>query len=175
MVNQVNKIAREITRGKKMAWCVAPGCHNSSANSSVSFHALPDKKKNPSKYNAWYAAIGREILPARGKLCSDHFTPDCMELSPLMKLSVGADLYKGKTKMKLKQDAIPTIFYHKDAPKIRQSSINRKNRKNQEQVILFPMTTIPAIFAESTQSKMGGGRDTLDFSLLAKLFYLKLN
>ena len=113
MVNQVNEIAREITRGKKMAWCVAPGCHNSSANSSVSFHALPDKKKNPSKYNAWYAAIGREILPARGKLCSDHFTPDCMELSPLMKLSVGADLYKGKTKMKLKQDAIPTIFITK--------------------------------------------------------------
>ena len=82
-----------------MAWCVAPGCHNSSANSSVLFHALPDKKKNPSKYNAWYAAIEREILPARGKLCSDHFTPDCMELSPLMKLSVGADLYKEKAKM----------------------------------------------------------------------------
>ena len=116
MVNQVNEISREITRGKRWlgVWRMAVTIRQQTA---VSFHTLPDKKKNPSKCNAWYAAIGREILPARGKLCSDHFTPDCMELSPLMKLSVGVDLYKGKTKMKLKRDAIPTIFYHKDAPK----------------------------------------------------------
>jgi len=58
-----------------MSFCVAFGCNNQSRNNkTVSYHDFPKEKK---QRDQWIAAIGRTEVPATGRLCSDHFSPEC--------------------------------------------------------------------------------------------------
>lgn len=74
-----------------------------------------------------------ENLPKCPYLCSDHFDPSCFDKS--------VDLQNqllGGSKRKVKKDAIPTIFSHKPAPKVRVTSVARaEKRKHQEGRILY--------------------------------------
>ena len=120
-----------------MPWCLANGCHNQTdnirTNKSVSYHSLP---KDSTRYKAWAAAIGREKIPASGKICSEHFTLDCFEISTALKLSVATDVYKGRNviRPRLKPDAVPTLFSHKQSINIRTSSLNREIKRNHAEV-----------------------------------------
>ena len=118
-----------------MPHCVAHGCNNkSNNNTNVSYFTLPDPEKDPHKYKAWFCAIGRESLPKHGRICSNHFTEDSYELTSILKAK-HCELQS--TKMKLKKDAIPSIFAHKPLPKKRTRSVKRSQKQEQDQVCTF--------------------------------------
>ena len=120
-----------------MPTCCANGCKNqSNKNSSVSYHELPCEK-NALQRKAWIAAIGRVSLPKNVHLCSEHFHETCFESTACMKVSICSEEYPNikKTRKRLIQNAVPTIFHHKPEIKLRESSLKRIKRKEQDQVI----------------------------------------
>ena len=87
----------------------------------------------------WIAAIGRETIPASGRLCSDHFTSDCYEESSSLKFTLCPELYTNRKNMrrKLKRNAMPTIFSHMQPIKERKTSVQRSERTKQAEVSIF--------------------------------------
>uniref|UniRef100_A0A3P8Z4R2 THAP-type domain-containing protein n=1 Tax=Esox lucius TaxID=8010 RepID=A0A3P8Z4R2_ESOLU len=83
--------------------------YNSKGNkcwSDVSLHCFPHEKIR----KQWEVACGRVQLPKDPWLCSRHFSPDAFEaFSQLMELT-GAAGYKRR----LKPNAVPSIFSHKE-------------------------------------------------------------
>ena len=111
-----------------MPFCVAINCKNQYFNNpNASYHQFPREVK---RKEAWFVATGRSTLPKSGRLCSEHFEESCYERSSNLKLDLCPDLFtgRGQTKRKLKSNAIPTIFPHKEAPIDRVTSTARFER-----------------------------------------------
>lgn len=130
-----NVILSSTTVYVKMPFCIAFGCNNQSENNSeVSFHTLP---KNLSLRKAWVSAIGRVHIPASGRLCSDHFTPDSYEEQSLLKAQLCPELFQNRknTRRKLKANAVPSVFSHRHSSTGRETSQNRRKRLEQLEVV----------------------------------------
>ena len=87
-----------------VSFCMAPGCSNRATKSKVSFHQLP--LNNPPKLKKRLSNMKLKDPPIskNSRVCSDHFADDCYERD------LKAELANSKTKMTLKENAIPTIF-----------------------------------------------------------------
>ena len=104
--------------------CAAVNCTNRSEKSrGVSFHAFPNKVKDEAelkRYNAWVKQVQRTRAEWNGPtssytyVCSDHFTPDCYELRPLIMKEMG---FSVNSIRKLKPNAVPTLFTRGKATK----------------------------------------------------------
>uniref|UniRef100_A0A3P8YMA7 THAP-type domain-containing protein n=1 Tax=Esox lucius TaxID=8010 RepID=A0A3P8YMA7_ESOLU len=75
--------------------------------SDVSLHCFPHEKKIRKQ---WEVACGRVQLPKDPRLCSRHFSPDAFEAFSRLKELTGAAGYKRR----LKPNAVPSIFPHKE-------------------------------------------------------------
>uniref|UniRef100_A0A1A7Y6L4 THAP domain-containing protein 1 n=1 Tax=Iconisemion striatum TaxID=60296 RepID=A0A1A7Y6L4_9TELE len=104
-----------------MPHCAAFGCNFQSKvnkGSDVSLHSFPTDKK---RRKQWEDACGRTQLPKDPRLCSRHFFPDAFEAysrPQLLKDLTGAAGYKRR----LKLNALPTIFPHKEPKHPRRES-----------------------------------------------------
>ncbi|ROI33883.1 Transcription factor E2F6 [Anabarilius grahami] len=93
--------------------------------SDVSLHSFPSDKK---RRKEWEEACGRINLPKDPRLCSLHFSPDAFEAfsrPQLLRELTGGGGYKRR----LKPNAIPTIFPHKES---KLCEIRAEKRQRQE-------------------------------------------
>ena len=119
-----------------MPHCAAIGCAYSKTDSKerlVSLHHFPKEDKWRKK---WINACGRVELPKDPRLCSRHFSPDAFESlgrARLVKELTGA-AYRG---IRLKPDALPTIFPHKELkrPRPRTASENRVAKRQRQETL----------------------------------------
>uniref|UniRef100_A0A671XFB6 THAP-type domain-containing protein n=1 Tax=Sparus aurata TaxID=8175 RepID=A0A671XFB6_SPAAU len=98
-----------------MPHCAAFGCNFQSKGNKgtdVSLHCFPTDKK---RRKEWEDVCGRTQLPKDPRLCSQHFSPDL----------TGAAGYKRR----LKPNAFPTIFPHKEPKRLRGASEMRLKKK----------------------------------------------
>ena len=89
-----------------VARCIAAGCSNARSD-TVSLFRFP---KDPALRLRWIKQIKRTRAKWTGPtdrsvLCSKHFTEDCFEPTSALGASFGL-----KMRLKLKPDAVPTIF-----------------------------------------------------------------
>lgn len=118
-----------------MPHCAAVGCKNKSKNKPkrdplISFHRVPLEGEISRK---WLAAIGQPLsnLPEEPQLCSDHLESHYFDES----VDLRNRLMGGKPRPReLKADAIPTMFAHKPAPKVRTTSHGRVAKQKRRQV-----------------------------------------
>ncbi|XP_050426239.1 THAP domain-containing protein 1 B-like [Adelges cooleyi] len=92
--------------------CSAYGCVNrQSSGSDIHFFSFP--LKNPTRNEQWIRAVDRKgFVPTQySKLCSDHFEPFCFYDPP-----------GGSYKVRLHDNAVPTIFSAKKQPSKAQKS-----------------------------------------------------
>ncbi|EEC04088.1 conserved hypothetical protein [Ixodes scapularis] len=122
---------------RKAFICSVIGCPNSRrrgrevVGADVKFFAFP---KNESLRQQWIAAVRRDDSPLKedastvdarlhswhsAKLCSEHFSDDCFDLSAQLRARFGFSSRSAKSK--LKPDAVPSIFEH-----------NKERRRNLE-------------------------------------------
>ena len=83
---------------------MAPGCSNRGKQSDISFHRLPIK--DSTTLQKWLNNIKLKNPPnlKYSRLCSKHFTEDCYERD------LKSELLGIKKQVKLKKDAVPTLF-----------------------------------------------------------------
>lgn len=97
--------------------------------------------KDQKVFKRWEATIGRtELLKAlSGRLCSAHFEPTCYEGAVDLKKALCGNEFKSRktTRRRLKKDAVPSIFQHKELPKARSLSAAREKRAEHSTVIDF--------------------------------------
>lgn len=97
-----------------MVLCVAFGCNSRSDSDKVSFFQFPKDEK---LRKIWIDKLNRgetstkKFAPTHHKLCSKHFGEDQFKISPVFAENIG---YGEKFRLRLKEDAVPTIF---DAPR----------------------------------------------------------
>ena len=87
--------------------CVAAGCSNTYKD-NVSLFSFP---RDPALRECWTKQVRRTCAgwsrpKVNSYLCSDHFSEDCFEKDTLMTAKLGIQKH-----MKLKSDAVPTIFH----------------------------------------------------------------
>ena len=119
----------------KMPTCCAPGClNNNNDDPSLSFFRLP--WKNRILVDQWLAKLRLVNRPGKeARVCRQHFEDRFVVLDAKYKLA--PELYPNASP-KLTADAIPTIFKHRPAKKIRDASENRAKKRELEEVsILF--------------------------------------
>ncbi len=151
-----------------MPHCAAFGCNFQSKGnkgSDVSLHCFPTDKK---RRKEWEDACGRAQLPKDPRLCSRHFSPDAFEAfsrPQLLKELTGAAGYKWR----LKPNALPTIFPHKEHKRpLGVSEMRQRQETPDVSLICFcqssykagPPGTFPLLWAEEIES-------TLDSSVAA--------
>uniref|UniRef100_A0A8C6TKP9 THAP-type domain-containing protein n=1 Tax=Neogobius melanostomus TaxID=47308 RepID=A0A8C6TKP9_9GOBI len=111
----------------KMPHCVAFGCNFQSKGnkgSEISLHIFPKEQK---LREVWEDVVGRIDLPKDPRLCSSHFSADAFEAfhrPQLMKELAGQPGYKRR----LRRDAVPTVFPHKESKRLRVTSESRLKR-----------------------------------------------
>lgn len=122
-----------------MPQCVAFGCQNATSGQKrkdgLSFHKFPLMR--PHVLEQWLTNIKPEkFTPSKhSRLCSEHFTKDCFE-GAVYKMVMGEEKY---TKIRLKDDAVPTIFSHKPpAMHSRPHTERRLQQKERQEVSLCP-------------------------------------
>jgi len=115
-----------------MVFCAAFNCSNSSKSGvSFFFFTLKDEKR----CKEWLRLMKRkDFTPtAASKLCSAHFSPQCFEQNLALRATFGVQ-FKLK-KLRLKPDALPTIFNF-ERKTVEQVSVNnepsRKRSSNTE-------------------------------------------
>ena len=96
---------------------VAANCTNrSDKHRDVTFHSFPNKGKDEAelkRYDEWVKQVQKTRAEWNGPasqyayVCSDHFTPDCYEIRPVMMKEMG---FSVSTVRKLKPSAVPTLF-----------------------------------------------------------------
>ncbi|CAN8004666.1 unnamed protein product [Ixodes hexagonus] len=95
--------------------CCAPGCPNRERPDTTGL-TLFHFPKDEGLCRLWEAAVRREDCysgASRAWLCSEHFSEDCFDLSAQLRARFGFG--GSQNKLKLKPDAVPTIFaYNKD-------------------------------------------------------------
>lgn len=112
-----------------MVHCVAYGCSNQTG-SGRSFFRFPDKETRPQLHAKWLSRVNRaEFVPSKySSLCSDHFEKSCYVKDPDLLVSWGI-----KVKLRLKSDALPTIFNfspnRRRGTKKRSNEVGKKSRK----------------------------------------------
>ena len=121
-----------------MPHCCAFNCNNESTGQKntgkdgkkVTFHRVPGEDKKELRQK-WLIAIGRrqDNLPKFPHLCSDHFDPSCFDESVDLR-----NRLLGDKRRCLKDGAVPTIFSHKPAPKVRATSVARAAKRNRQEV-----------------------------------------
>ncbi len=114
-----------------MPHCAAFGCNFQSKGnkgSDVSLHCFPKEKKIRKE---WEVACGRVQLPKDPRLCSRHFSPDAFEAFSRLKELTGAAGYKRR----LKPNAVPLIFPHKDPKRPRIASESRANKRQRQETL----------------------------------------
>jgi len=94
-------------RTANMVFCAAFNCSNSS-KSGLSFFSFP--LKDGKRCKEWLRLMKRkDFTPtAASRLCSAHFSPQCYEQNLALLATLG-DQFKPQ-KLRLKPDALPTIF-----------------------------------------------------------------
>ncbi|KAG0432097.1 hypothetical protein HPB47_021160 [Ixodes persulcatus] len=105
---------------RKAFICSVIGCPNSRRRgkevlgADVKYFAFP---KNESLRQQWIAAVRRDDSPLKedarlhsARLCSEHFSDDCFDLSAQLRARFGFS--RRSAKSKLKPDAVPSIFEH---------------------------------------------------------------
>ena len=137
-----------------MVHCVAHDCKNRTENttgSNISFHAIP---KDQHRRKTWLSAINRTEIPSTGRLCSEHFSNDCFEGTSDLKSQLCPELFgaRSATKRKLKTNAVPTIFNHKETSQVRRVSIERNQRKERSNVSI----KLYLYFKRCVSNLMGG-------------------
>ena len=134
-----------------MPTCSAVGCNNRSGecgDKTISFHKYPFHDKKLLK--EWISKTDRGVIdpvsdkskvrkpwePTRKSvLCSPHFTKDCFKEDLYHKYGLRSP---GKRQMiKLKDDAVPTLFPHKEQAQPRSHTERRLKRKAQQAVRFF--------------------------------------
>ncbi len=114
-----------------MPHCATFGCNFQSKGnkgSDVSLHCFPKEKKIRKE---WEVACGRVQLPKDPRLCSRHFSPDAFEAFSRLKELTGAAGYKRR----LKPNAVPLIFPHKDPKRPRIASESRANKRQRQETL----------------------------------------
>ncbi|XP_075549761.1 uncharacterized protein LOC142583253 [Dermacentor variabilis] len=123
--------------------CSAVGCQSEqSKKSSVSFFRFP---KDPVKRKAWEMNMGRKDWHASDAslLCSEHFMPDCYNED----LRLLAEFRIPVKKLRLRPDAVPTVFAHRPILQAKHRGAFEKRRRKE---------VVDAILRES------GGNEELD-------------
>lgn len=109
-----------------MKFCCAYGCNNSGSLPGISFFQFP---KDDKRKKEWTCRINRDnFQPSSSSvLCSDHFSRDSYTYDQglLRRLGVNSESYR----LRLKPDAVPTIFEHKPQKQERSSAAVTKRRK----------------------------------------------
>lgn len=92
--------------------CCVPRCQNrASKNSNISFHAFPFS--NPELLKKWLHNIRRKnFTPSKNssRVCSVHFTDDDYKKGVSVIHDKGQYGTRPRTRRKLKDDAVPTVF-----------------------------------------------------------------
>ncbi|XP_072144304.1 uncharacterized protein [Dermacentor andersoni] len=123
--------------------CSAVGCQSEqSKKSSVSFFRFP---KDPVKRKAWEMNMGRKDWHASDAslLCSEHFMPDSYNED----LRLLAEFRIPVKKLRLRPDAVPTVFAHRPILQAKHRFAFEKRRRKE---------VIDALLRES------GGNEELD-------------
>ena len=99
----------------KMVYCAVVGCSNGS-KSGKSFYSFPSKEKERARHYQWLSRVRckrRNWKPTKfSKICSDHFAGNSFLVDPATFASVGFN----PGQMRLKKDAVPTIFQMNQRP-----------------------------------------------------------
>ena len=105
-----------------MPYCCAVGCTNGEG-SGKSFFTFPKDEK---RRKVWKIRVKREGWEPskRSVLCSDHFENSMFTYNPGLAKSLGVSFGQ----MRLKSDAVPTIFSHTKVPAERKSVLKKKRR-----------------------------------------------
>ena len=119
-----------------MPQCSAFGCNNvtgksSNAKAKITFHVFPLRK--PSLLRSWLHNVNRKNFrpTPNSRICSEHFTVDSFVpdkyAEHLASLAQAAGRTYNKPLFKLREDAVPSIFDHRQPTivKERQSSVRR--------------------------------------------------
>ena len=125
-----------------MVHCIVVGCSNRTPRDSrkgISFLRLSLKDK--ALLNKWLVPIKRENLPQlkHSHVCSEHFEPTCFESEYRLDLLPG-----NSSRCRLKEDAIPTLFPHKNNLCKRPASERRRSRARHEEVSHTIQSTMSA-------------------------------
>ena len=139
--------------------CIAAYCNsNSDKKQNISFHRFPNKDKEPERYKQWAAQVKRTRQDWKGPtsfwtfVCSNHFTEDCYEQRPQLKLNLSVS---DKLLKQLKPDAVPTHFPRKqddDVPVKKKPRTAFQKRENHRIIndILNPRQTCSNSIIESS-------------------------
>ena len=132
----------------KMGFCSVPGCSNSSHNSQVSFHRFP--LKNAALLKQWVHNIQRKDFIPKGhsRVCGEHFNQD----SFVKDRSVYCPSMEPFHGMRLKPDAVPTVFGHKPVKPQRMSTVLRHQRR--EVRTRYALSVIQLVCTEHWQSSI---------------------
>ena len=88
---------------------------------NLSFHRVPSVKRAELR-EKWLRNIKRQIVPETFFICSEHFEKSCF------KRDLKSELLGLKPKNILNEDAVPSIFSHKNQPLKRRVSLERESR-----------------------------------------------
>ena len=108
-----------------MPYCSAVGC-NSKHGMGKGFFLFP---KDQARRRAWTIRVSKkDFRPTKySVLCSDHFEPQCFETPPSVYESLGL-----KRNLRLKEDAIPSIFTHRQPKEATKRRILQKADSSQK-------------------------------------------
>ena len=122
----------------KMGLCVAYGCNTESGVHRISMFTFP---KDPKRRKLWIDRLNRgqsatkSFAPnSHSKLCIKHFDDNQFIIHPTFAEQIG---YGGVRRVRLKPDAVPTIFEKpkKPAPKERLSAAAILRKKMKQELI----------------------------------------
>lgn len=122
----------------KMGLCVAYGCNTESGVHRISMFTFP---KDPKRRKLWIDRLNRgqsatkTFAPnSHSKLCIKHFDDNQFIIHPTFAEQIG---YGGVRRVRLKPDAVPTIFEKpkKPAPKERLSAAAILGKKKKQEII----------------------------------------
>ena len=126
-------------RLNNMVQCAVAGCENESRKTGkqVSYHRFPNKEKDRQRYKVWVEKCHRKYVtpgfegkkwePAKiAVICGLHFAVDAFEVHPIVAVSCNIS----NSSPRLKNDAIPTIFWYngENAPTTSPSKLYQKFR-----------------------------------------------
>ena len=155
-----------------MPCCVAIGCTYNVKYCKDKFVSLHGSPRDKILRKKWENACGRQQLPKFPLLCSRHFSPDAFQSfgrAQLVKELTGA----GYT-TKLKPDAVPTIFPHKEAkrPRPRTASENRAKKRQRQgtlDALLMGVGGIPPQPAAATAVEVTEGEPSDSTAIMEDL------
>lgn len=108
-----------------MPQCCAFSCNNKSGQGKGLFK-FPSSKSDRVRREAWILAVSRKgWKPTEHTvLCSDHFTEEAFIHPPAL-----YEAFDLKRNLRLRDDAVPTVFLHKEPMQPSKSSKDRKQRQ----------------------------------------------